>query len=270
MRFFAILLLALLPLRVNADIAGPDPVAVRMARASMTLVGTVASIEDKPVLALPYPGAMEKVPYRVAVVKVDQGLIGTAGATHVRVGFVEMQNPRRPIQNLKADQQVLLFLKPHPQEGFQVSSVYYYGFVYGSEPSFKVQVDEAVKAAKVLANPLATLKGDDRAARAQVAGVLLHRYAAERGPNTKQEPIDAEESRLILKALAETEWNPTAPVQAGSYALSFPQTFALLGLTEADGWKPPANFKEFPDAARKWLMDNAGTYRVKRSVPKDR
>jgi hypothetical protein len=42
--------------------------------------------------------------------------------------------------------------------------------------------------------------------------------------------------------------------------------FFRLGLTAKDFWTPPANFKDTPEAAKKWLKDNAGAYRIQRYV----
>ena len=35
-------------------------------------------------------------------------------------------------------------------------------------------------------------------------------------------------------------------------------------LTEKDGWKPPKDFKQFPEKARQWCKENADTYVIKR------
>lgn len=252
----------------RADIAGPDPVALRAARAGVVVVGTVTSIEDRSIPAIQYPGATMKVPFRVAVVKIDKGLLGSGGLTHIRVGFPETQNPRRPIQALAKEQQVLLYLKPHGDETFLVSSEYFYGFVYSTAPNFKQEVEEAEKTAKLLANPVASLKSTDKATRAEAAGLLVHRYTANRQPTSKRAAIDAEESTLILTALAEADWK--APASPRGYGLDPQTAFLRLGLTEADGWKPPQDFKQLPTHARKWLTDNAGTYRIQKVVPESR
>jgi hypothetical protein len=243
----------------RADIAGPDPLAVRLARAPVSLIGTVVSIEEKAVLVM-------GTSYRVAVVKVEKGLLGTKGATHVRVAFPEVQNLRRPIQTLAKDQQALLLLSPHAQETFLVSNEYFYGFVYGSAPDFKAQVELAETTAKLLANPQTALRGNDKAERYRMAALLIHRYAGNRRGESKREPIDAEESKLILTALAEGDWSP-ALVGQREPQLEPLTTFTRLGLTEADGWKPPQDLAQVSIAARKWLAENAGTYRIQRVVP---
>ena len=40
--------------------------------------------------------------------------------------------------------------------------------------------------------------------------------------------------------------------------------FQQLSLTEKDGWTAPKDFNAFPDAAKKWLKENAGTYRIQK------
>jgi hypothetical protein len=39
-----------------------------------------------------------------------------------------------------------------------------------------------------------------------------------------------------------------------------------LGLTPEDGWAPPQNFQEVSAAAKAWLKEHAGTYRIQRFV----
>ena len=42
--------------------------------------------------------------------------------------------------------------------------------------------------------------------------------------------------------------------------------FFRLGLTEKEGWKQPQDAAAIPDAAKKWLKDNAEKYRIERYV----
>ena len=42
--------------------------------------------------------------------------------------------------------------------------------------------------------------------------------------------------------------------------------FYRLNLTPQDGWTAPEDLKKFPDAAKKWLRDNADSYRIKHFV----
>ena len=56
--------------------------------------------------------------------------------------------------------------------------------------------------------------------------------------------VGAEESKLILKIIADADWKAIAPI-GGNPGLAAPnalQAFYQLGLTDKDGWKQP----EFP------------------------
>ena len=48
------------------------------------------------------------------------------------------------------------------------------------------------------------------------------------------------------------------------------QVFFRLGLTEKDGWTPPKDYKQFPEAASRWLKDHADTYRIQRFVAEEK
>src|SRR5262249_32960179 len=65
----------------------PQPAALRVAAADVAVVGKVIAVEEKPAMAAQFPG-QPKVEYRVVVVQIADGLAGTQGMTHVRVGFV--------------------------------------------------------------------------------------------------------------------------------------------------------------------------------------
>lgn len=285
MRLLPLVAFALLPAQlIPADMIAPNPTPLRLALAPVALVGKVTSVEEKTIDATRFPGDMVKVPFQVAVVQVETGLAGTAGKTHVRVAFPKPVAPqpgepvtgrgRLPGQKLDKDQEVLLFLKPHDKEEFLVAADPF-GFVSAAgNPNFKTEVAEVTKTARMLAVPLPVLAGTDKAARHQLAALLIHKYRQPVPGLNKQEPIDATESKLLLTALSEAfaDYDPQKPFPGkpvpGVYPQLGPQpTFFRLGLTEADGWKVPADFKTFPAAAAKWLADHAGTYRVKRFVP---
>jgi hypothetical protein len=93
----------------------------------------------------------------------------------------------------------------------------------------------------------------------------------------KTEPIDAEQSKLIMKALAEANWFP----KYGPATISPKLLFMAMGVTEADGYKPPpktindlgpglGETKEYARkvtlAAQKWVKENRTKYRIKRFV----
>jgi hypothetical protein len=76
----------------------------------------------------------------------------------------------------------------------------------------------------------------------------------------KTQPIDARESKLILEALAKADWTK----DRADFRLTPAQLFAQLGATAQHGRDPP-NFRtsqERETAAKRWLSDNAETFRI--------
>src|SRR5262245_14547536 len=64
----------------------------------VVVVGKVTAIEKETVDATQFPGAPDKVAYKVAVVKVGTNLAGADGVTHLKVGFTP---PAKPDPNAK-------------------------------------------------------------------------------------------------------------------------------------------------------------------------
>ena len=103
--------------------------------------------------------------------------------------------------------------------------------------NFKAQVEEVKKALATVADPAKALKAEkaeDRFAAA-VAIVFKLRNPPDGTAKVETVALTADESRPILKALNEGAWK----ADAGNPTLNAYRSFTLLGLTEADGWKPP-------------------------------
>jgi hypothetical protein len=275
---FAGLALLLAALPAAAMMIAPAPIPQRVAQADAVVVGKVTAIEDKLVEATQVPGAKDKVEYHVAVIKIKDDLLGAKDLTHVRVGYIvpkevpaapggpiRLPIRRYPTVKFEVDQEVCAFLKKHHEGNFYVAQAYF-DVIDKKAPNFEKDVEQAKKCAKLLADPKASLKAKDADTRTLTAAMLVARYRGWRGPNAKTEPIDADQSQLILTALAEADWaKPFAPNTMA------PQTaFNQLGLTDKDGWswksapgQPPTAFQ---DAAKAWLKDNAATYRIQQFV----
>jgi hypothetical protein len=93
--------------------------------------------------------------------------------------------------------------------------------------------------------------------------VLHYRTPPRSAGPPKTEPIDATESKLILQTLADWDWKQRDP---NAWQMTPQNLFLRLGLTEKDGWKQPGDFQQLPEAARQWLRDNFGKYRIQRYV----
>jgi hypothetical protein len=262
----------LLCVQARADMAAPPPPVQRAAAAQTVVIGKVVSIEDKTVAAKRSPNDPDKVEYKVAVVKIDDAVLGVKGLTHVRVGFVPVtMDPNikyrrpQPVQLNKGDE-VMLFLQPHHEANFLIAPYYYDGiFKTQDEKSFEKIAADVKRVGKLLSDPTASLTSKDAKDRADAAMLLIVHYRVGRAAYVqgKQEPIDAKESKLILEALAAADWGDG---QFRWETLTPTMAFASLNLTAKDGWTQPQDLKQFPDAAKKWLKDNAGTYRIKKWV----
>ena len=246
----------------------------RALRVPVVIVGKVTAVEKEPTDAALYPGATEKVSHRVAVVKVETNLAGADGVTHFRVGFVPpnpmlRRGPENPV--LAEGQEWLFFLTRSPGGEFQVMP-YLTPPVESKAEGYKAQVEGVKKTLASVADPVKALKAakaEDRHAAA-VAIALKYRTPPEGVRDFENVAVPAEESRLLLKALAEGEWKPDP--RGGR--LNAVTAFLQLGVGEADGWKTPApqpgeDFHALLHAEfGKWVEGPGKDYKVKKLVPK--
>jgi hypothetical protein len=242
----------------------PAPIPDRVARAACIVVGKVTGFGDRAVNANPYyaPDG-PKADHQVAVVKVESMLLGDAKLKDTRIGFVPA-GPRRAFYfNLTVDEEACYFLTPHPTESFFVLPMYYDRLLKKGNANFDKEMDLVKRCVKLLADPVASLKSKNAEDRSLTAAMLVIRYRT-RPPGTKVKTdlVSAEESKLILQALADGDWTDSGlSSQMGPGAMFF-----RLGLTERDGWTTPPNLRDVTAAAKKWIKENAGKYRIQRFV----
>jgi hypothetical protein len=278
------LLLTALPSPAKAVMIAPAPIYQRVAQADVVVVGKVTGIEEKTVEATQFPGNPAKVEYHVAVIKIEDHLLGAKALTHIKVGYIVPKEVpaappgpggiravpirRLPSVKFEVDQEVCAFLKKHHDGDFYVAQAYF-DVIDKKAADFDKSVEQAKRCAKLLADPVASLKSKDADDRLLTAGMLVMRYrSGYRGPNPKTEAIDADESKLIMKALADADW--TKPITRDT--VSAQQVFTQLGATEKDGWtwkptpgpvQPPNAYR---DAAFEWVKSHVDTYRIQRLV----
>jgi len=266
-----------------------SPPAQRAVTAQVVVRGTVTAVEKDTVDASPGRGAPQKLPHKLAVVKVDEALAGADGLTHVKVGFVSLPpppvgqpgQPVRPILprrggvELKVGDQFVLFLNRHHEGNFYVMPFTSPPLDAKGEPG-KAELAEVKKSLAVVADPtkaLTAAKADDRAFAASVL-VSKYRSYTDAGPEPTEVALPAEESRLILMGLAEGDWKQGNRFNAMSPFTAFNQ----LGLRPQDGWVQP-QVRPMPgqpvdfvavtkEAFVRWLDGPGKDYRVKRLVPK--
>jgi hypothetical protein len=223
------------------------PLPDRIIKADAIIIGKITSVENKPVKA---PGGGE---LGLGVLKVEDGLLGGKGLTHVKVAFFPGQ--------LESGQEACFLLTKVPGENYYLASGFL-SMLRKTDPSFDAQVAVIKRSAALLEDPVKGLKAKNANDRFLTAALLLGKYRPwDRGAE-KQADIDATQSKLILEAIAEADWNKLDP----TLRLNGQQLFYRLGVTDRDGWVQPMNFQEVEAAAKQWLKANAGKYRVKRFV----
>jgi hypothetical protein len=270
------LVLTAAPTFAVARMIAPAPIPQRVALADAVVVGKVTAFSDKLVSARP-PFGGNKVDYQIAIVRIDDALLGAKDAKEIKVGFlppaaIPVPGPgplrimrRYPQFVLSLDQEACLILTKHPDEDFYVGQNYYDLINKKGNASFDREVDEVKRCAKLLADPTAGLKAKNADDRFLTAAMLVTRYRTPKGGAPgKTEAIDVEQSQQILLALANADWN--AKAAKPGFQMN-PQTlFFQLGLTAKDGWMPPKDFNKIADEAKRWLKDNAEKYRIERFV----
>jgi hypothetical protein len=258
-------------------------------QSELVVVGTVTALEPE-IHKLPQQSGGNKVNYMVAVVKVDEALLGVKGLTHIRIGFVPVANmdldDEEDIQfgayipirnnNLREGQQACFLLKKHHQGDFYTYPSRGGGPLFKNARHFEDDLNQVKKTLKVLQNPLAALQASEPVDRQFAACVLVNRCGPRqqqpRGSATslKFEPIPAEESKLILSALSEMLWGDNGLDRHNT--LNLQTCFWQLGLTQKDDWRVPQvkNGDDYNtvmgDAVKKWLDENKGKYRIQRRV----
>ena len=257
----------------------------KLVRADAVVVGKVTALEKDTVDATPVPGAPDKVTYKVAVIKVESGLAGAANVTHVKVAFVPPApvDPAAPVRpgrggfqpvNFTVGQEGLYYLTKHHSGEFYVVSPMLVPAEAAAD-GYKAQVALVKQGAAVLADPAKALKAEKAGDRSFAASVLVSKYRAvpEGGGEVATAKVPADESRLVLTALAEGSWkaDPTDPQAPGAY-----HAFGQLGLTEKDGWKYPVvkPGEDFTEKTREafaaWLAGPGKDYQINQFVVKKR
>lgn len=279
-----------------------QPAPQRALTADVVIVGKVTAIEKDTVDAEQFPGQKQKVAYKVAVVKIETPLVGANSITHVKIGFippakadpaqpVDPNVPVRPIRpirpgiqmpELKEGTEMLFFLSKHHAADFYMMPNMSPPIDVKTEGG-KTELAEVKKITALIAEPMKGLKSDKLETRVETAAALMMKYGAypQFGGEVDRVAIDKDESKLILKAIAEADWKQQVrPVPGRGGMLNPIQAFYQLQLNEKDGWTPPKFPNPVPgqppvdfnaiqkEAFVKWLDGAGKDYVVKKNVAK--
>jgi hypothetical protein len=289
-------LVTLLALAAAAALCGPaSAIATRQfgaldraLTADTVVIGRITAIENDPVPLPPAAGA-KPVEYRVAVVQVSEALAGAKGLTHLRVAFLPpvapppqapngsvspplrdiVPPPRLDRINLTTDLDGCFFLVRHPASRDLLTIPPACPPLDRKSDRYTKDLPIVKRGLAVIADPLPALEAKEPGERFAAAAVLVQKYRVARAPGAtgfRPEPIDARESRLILRAISEADWAQTDPA-TGVNGLGL---FQQLQITAQDGFAPPATVntpQKYQEFARQWVGDHADTYRIQRLLP---
>jgi hypothetical protein len=258
-------LILALPGRAGTLPADALPIPNRLAAADIVVVGKVMAFEDKTVQAAPFPGATNKTEYKIAVITISDALKAPKGVTTLRLGIVPIPPgvaisppPFQPNVGLEG----CFFLTKHGTADFQVAPSPL-NFLDKKNPNFDKDLALIKRCTRILEDPNVALKAKDAEDRFLAAGMLVARYRTRRSAKDRTEPIEAEQSKLILEALAAADWTPATDFTK----LSPIMVLHRLNLTAKDGFAPTKNTPAaYAAYAQQWLRDNAATYRIQRFV----
>ena len=204
---------------VRALMIAPAPIPQRVALAQVVVVGKVTGFADKTVSAPAFPGATDKVEYQVATVEVKDALQGAKDMKEIKVGFIPpgaggpvrpggpIIRPGRGGVNLVVDQEYVLFLNPHADAPFYVVDGFAGAIAKKDNPNFDKDMDEVKRLAKLVADPMAALKGKNADDRTTTAEMLVARYRTPR-------PMSANACKISLLSSASTSSVFASPAPA--------------------------------------------------------
>jgi hypothetical protein len=247
---------------VGAAVAiGPGP--LKVLESDVIVIGKVANIEDHAVEMPVTPSSKVKGAHRIAVLKVAEVLKGELKDSKTVLVAFRAPKPNRLM--LSAGKDGLFYLTRSNQGDYLLLTAGNQFVSKRKKAIYDPELAQVRLSLKILRNPLASLKSTDADERQVCAFLLISQYRKSPSGPVQTQPISAEESRLIFKALLEANWNFN---QKGyDYKTGPVSLFNQLGVTERDGYHRPADAREIPDAIKAWLKMNWQTYRIQRFVP---
>jgi hypothetical protein len=256
----------------------------RVAWSDLIVVGKVAEIEEKPARDDELPGQPRGWYSRVARLEVSEVLLGPDKDASLRLavnpmwmkppaswydldrmygkGNVPKELPR--VQPFEKGRQGIFFLSRRSPGKVYVPTDHPI-FTDKGDQVYEEELKRCKRLVHLLADPKASLRSEDRADRRVSVAMLLWRYSTDRYDTSKTELIDAEESKLILGVLADSEWVRVSkdPDEAPMHIL-YGWVYPTLGA----GSDAPRRGLTDEDYApvREWVRKNCEKYRIKRYV----
>lgn len=260
--------------------------------------GTV-SLRKETLDAAMYPGqGVPKTTYKLATLTVGEVLVGDKVEGTIKILVPPADPAQMPVEQagrkqpyfrptisqvqLIDGQEGVFFLAPHP------TAAGYYHIPYGHTPlnpldtTYKADLAAVKKVGAAHTDPLAALKAKDPADRLEAAAALVHRYRrqmpVQAGKPLRQVAIPAEESKLILKAIADADWAQYDKPRLGSdpppdYTLVPNSLLASLGIFPGQHGMPQFQVaagrgynEAFHEHYKAWLEGEGAKFEIKRFV----
>ncbi len=289
-------------------VAAPPKPGALAGQSDIVVLGKVVEVEKDAVEATAYKGAPkgEKVTYKIAVVKIEEAIIGGKGLTQFRVGFpegaaVDGRPPTPPNPGvagvairirpgggrglapvaLTAGTEGVFFLSQHHDGDFYILA--YNGMaapLSKKDENFKKELEAVKKVAKTIDDPVSALKAKELDERYAAAMLILQRYNQSRTGGTAREAIPAEENKLLVALMMELPWqakfdkprtgsDPVPPSRSQLWYMINPneQGFKQPVIKPAKPGEPQPDYnKILEDATTAFLKDNAEKIKIKRFV----
>jgi hypothetical protein len=266
------------------------------------VVARVVEVEPDVVEVAPFRGAPKErmLRYKVAIMKIDDPLIGASGITRVRVGFpadasaaspgdggsgrpravtaTVMIGPSVTGTALSTGMEGCFSLVKHANADFYVLT----GLpIQKKDPNFAREVDRFKRYTRATNDPVAALKAKELDDRFEAAQIILQSYLTPRGSNVR-EPVPEEENKLLVALLTELPWVPKDGNRVRADGRLVPHREVLwyrinpgeFGFKRPEVPKrlpgdPPTDMNKLMDeATAKFLKENADKIKLKRFVQK--
>jgi len=288
-------------------VAAPPKPGALAGQSDVVVIGKVIEVEKDVVEATAFKGAPkgEKVAYKIAVIKIEEAIIGGKGLTQFRVGFPEGAAaggtpvpPPPPGGGLRirpggpggrgmapvaltAGTEGVFFLSQHHDGDFYILA--YNGMaapLNKKDENFKKELEAIKKVAKTIDDPVTALKAKELDDRYAAATMILQRYNQSRTGGTAREAIPAEENKLIVALMLELPWqpkldqprtgsDPVPPSRSQLWYMINPneQGFKQPVIKPAKPGEPQPDYNKIMDEATgSFLKDNAAKIKIKRFV----
>jgi hypothetical protein len=251
------------PAMVDACGYGMPSPAARLALSDAVLVGKVLSVESRTV-RLRLGAGQEPLAHDVVVVKVESMLRGDDRLTHIRLAVMKHQVMQPGFEGV-------FFLNANSEEMvYTMSSDFYdYPINKANNPGFKQQVEQLRRMGQLLREPRESLQSKKAEDRFLTAALLISQYRTfQSGVHEgtgKTAPIDAATSKLILRALADSDWNNAA----ADFRLTPWRMFNMLGVKATDGLAYPDGMtsqQQRVEATKKWIKEHEDRFVIQTYV----